>query len=39
MVEIKWVMNILTRDTVAEDSKLLRHRIEAVVEAGSDFFK
>jgi hypothetical protein len=31
-------MTILTRDTVAEESKLLRHRIEAVVEAG-DLFK
>jgi hypothetical protein len=32
-------MTILTRDTVAEDSKLLRRHIKAVVEAVSDFFK
>jgi hypothetical protein len=32
-------MTILARDTMAEDSKLLRRRIEAVVEAGGDFFK
>jgi hypothetical protein len=32
-------MTILMRDTVAEDSKLLRPRIEAVVEADGRFFK
>jgi hypothetical protein len=39
MVDIMKVMPIHMRDTVAEDSKLLRRRIEAVVEAGGYFFK
>jgi hypothetical protein len=32
-------MTILMRDTMVEDSKLIRHHIEAVVEAGGDFFQ
>jgi hypothetical protein len=38
-IESFYMMTIHTRDTVAEDSKLLRRRIEAVVEAGGYFFK
>jgi hypothetical protein len=39
MVDIMQVMVNFTRDTMAEASKQFRRHIEAMVAAGSDFFK